>query len=446
MTQFKRFAAKHAILMAQIALNAIVGYVFLKLLAGRFGATAQKDVFDIAYSIPFLIMNIGGLVFAHAVITAHFSKLSVLRPHKAESVFATTLTCVLLGSAVLTAVCVVFCKPLTQLLAPGFEGELRGELEKLMLLLLPIVLSFSLCTLFSAASNAYGMPVSNELGALVSRTVVVVGLLLGIVGSTLDDVAIALSATSVLGLALLWFFLRKVTNLKVRFSLDIRDRDFSEMAWQAGGFFFVACVAQVAMTIMRRLATLDEFGTNAALTYALSILAPLGLLVGKPLSLAFGPDFARSMAAGDSRGARANLDRAVIGCLAVGITGAAIGTLFSVPLVRLLYGGGQFDEHAIQVTASLLRCLVWSLPGSIVFWAVLMPLVTMSRSHQPALIYIGGYLLQIAFMAALFPLWGRFALAWGYTLAASSQAVAAWFFVYRALDNLVSEAPLELAC
>ncbi len=446
MSQRNHFALKHGLLTSQIALNALVGYLFAKMLASRFGTSAEKDVFDIAYAIPFIILNVGGFAFAHAVVTSHFSKLLASRPHRLQPLFSTTVTCVILGTTLLAAPFAVLVEPLGKIFAPGIEPELRAEFQQLMLWLLPIVFSFSLCTLFSAVSTAYGVPVSNELGPLVARLIVLTGLLVGVVGDTLPQIAIALTTSSLAGLLMQWYFLHHGTLLRIRFSFDFRDRDFQNMARQAAGFFLAACLAQLAVVYLRRLASLDTVGTNAAITYALSLLSPFGLLIGKPLSLVTGPRFAGFFATGNTKQARALLDRTVLGCLTIGFATAAVVNLFAEPLVRLLFGGGQFDAHAARATADLLSCVVWSLPGSVVLWVVLMPLIAVSRSHRPAAIYCAGYLLQILFMSLFFPIWGRYALVWGYALGVSFQAALAWFVVYRAIETPVVEVPLELAC
>src|SRR5580698_6048587 len=102
MNEHKQLAIRHAKLTAQIVANAFIGYLFLKLLAVRFGASAEQDIFDIAYSIPFIILNVGGFSFAHAVVTSHFARLRTTRPHKLEPLFATTLTSVVIGCTLLS--------------------------------------------------------------------------------------------------------------------------------------------------------------------------------------------------------------------------------------------------------------------------------------------------------------------------------------------------------
>jgi peptidoglycan biosynthesis protein MviN/MurJ (putative lipid II flippase) len=126
-----RLTIRHGLLTAQIAANALVGYLFWKVLAVRFGVSADKDIFDIAYAIPFVILNVGGFAFAHSVMIAHFSKVSATKPQKMGPVFATTATCVVMGSVVLAALCAPFAGAISRTVAPGYSTELQAELQRL---------------------------------------------------------------------------------------------------------------------------------------------------------------------------------------------------------------------------------------------------------------------------------------------------------------------------
>lgn len=66
---------RHWALTAQIVLNILIGYLFIKFLASNWGASAHKDAFDVAYSIPFLVISVSGVTFLEAVITTQFTSM-----------------------------------------------------------------------------------------------------------------------------------------------------------------------------------------------------------------------------------------------------------------------------------------------------------------------------------------------------------------------------------
>src|SRR5262245_32470443 len=113
MLPHQRMTLKHILHTGQIAGNALIGYLFLKVLATRFGTSAEKDIFDVAYSIPFLILNVGGLGFAHAVVSSYFAKTSVTRPHRSAQLFSTTVTGVFLASSIMAALCALSVGPIS---------------------------------------------------------------------------------------------------------------------------------------------------------------------------------------------------------------------------------------------------------------------------------------------------------------------------------------------
>ena len=52
----------HAVVFLQLALNAIVGYGFARMLANMYGISAAKDGFDIAYSTKITMRHVSQLL------------------------------------------------------------------------------------------------------------------------------------------------------------------------------------------------------------------------------------------------------------------------------------------------------------------------------------------------------------------------------------------------
>ena len=52
-----RPSRRAAIFAMQVAANSLFGYLFTRGLAYQYGVSAFKDVFDIAYAIPFVILT-----------------------------------------------------------------------------------------------------------------------------------------------------------------------------------------------------------------------------------------------------------------------------------------------------------------------------------------------------------------------------------------------------
>lgn len=60
-----RPSRRAAIFVTQVAANSLFGYLFTRGLAYQYGVSGFKDIFDIAYAIPFLILRICGFTLIH---------------------------------------------------------------------------------------------------------------------------------------------------------------------------------------------------------------------------------------------------------------------------------------------------------------------------------------------------------------------------------------------
>src|SRR5581483_3517262 len=401
-------------LTIQIGLNSLVGYLFLKVLALKFGTSAQKDGFDIAYSVPFIVMSVSGFTFLHSIITTQFSKMLANESRHIDSVFSTVLTCMLCLGGGFVLLCMLLSRPLTGLLAPGLSPQMQQETQRLIVAMCPLVFTLGISTYLSAVLIAYAVPVTMEFCQLITRLGVIVGVLILRQHYTLMQVAVGLVAFSALVMAYQWNLMRRTTGIRYRPTLHWSQPEFIGIAQQGMGFLVAAVFSQVSMSYMRRLATLDGPGTTAALTYAFSLSAPLSMLLGKPLALSAGPEYIRSYEVGDMVTARAIFLRCLAFCLVA---------------------------SAIAVTAtSLFRVLIWSLPPSIILWVTLMPLLSADRSHTAAGTYVAGYCTQLVMSYLLFPVSSRFGPAWAYVLAISLQAAIGIAYVVRGLARNLERA------
>jgi putative peptidoglycan lipid II flippase len=425
----------HGAFTLQIGLNSLIGYLFLRVLAMKYGTTADKDSFDIAYSVPFLIMGITGFSFLHGIVTTHFSKLLADAPEKALDSYSGILTGMTgMGIAIL-ALFFAFSHPLTRLLAPGLSPAYLEMTRRLILIMSPLVFTLGVSAYFSAVLTAYAVPVAMEFCQLVSRAGVIAWAVLSGFHFGLYQVAAGLVLFSIAGTAAEWLILKKATGLKYRFALPWANPELSDVLRQSGLFLIVALTAQLSATVMRRFATLDGVGTTASITYVLSLVAPLSLLLGKPIALTLGPEYVQSFARGEWGKARKALGSSLAACAGFSLVAVVALNTLAQPVMQLVYGGGRFSAASVAMTAGLLKIFTWSLPPSIMLWILLMPLLNNSSKRVALVAYSTGDLTQIVLSYLLFPHFGREGLAWAYVGCSCVQALLGLLFVFKELSR-----------
>jgi len=316
----------------------------------------------------------------------------------------------------------VLAGPLANLLAPGLPADARAETQTLILLMLPLVVTFGTGTYFGSIFAAHSLPVPAEFVVLFSRLGVLVYGLFALNGLSLVQVAAALVVCSIVALAVQWVILVRVTGLRYSLRINLSIPEMRDTGLQALGFVAVAVVAQLDMSYLQRLATLDGPSTVAALSYAFSIVAPLGLVLGKLIAFSTGPRYIDLFERGrSSEASRLLLKYGLISLVITSLLVAIVATNAS-QLVLLLYGGGRFDARSVQHTVDVTWPIMWSLPGSVLLWVLLFPLLNKSKSQVGAFIYIAGYVAQILINWLLFEKFGQAVLTWGFSGCVTLQA------------------------
>ncbi len=413
---------RHGLLYSgQIVANSLAGYLFARTLAFHLGAGAEKSAFDIAWSLPFLVLNLAGFNFMYGVAASSFAALGSGREEQRQRLFSAVLGLMLLAGGALLVLGWLLAGPICRVLAPGLAPGLQAEIAAMARVMLPLSLVLGVSVFTGGVAAACRLPLTAEFSLLLVR--------LGFVawawaaaGFSLMAAAWALLLTGVGASAVQIIWFRAGTGLSFRPSLDLAAPGLAPVLRRAGGFLAAAALAQAAFAYMRRLGTLDGPGTVAALTYAGAVLNALDVLLGKTLSFMTGPRYVARREAGAGRAARAILGRGLAGALLLAVPCALVATIFMPWLIELLFGTGAFGSRDVARVAALARPLIWTLPFSVVLWVVLVPLLSRTAAWLGPAVYGGGYLLRLAIYHFCFPLWGAPALAWGWTVSTALSA------------------------
>ena len=419
----------------QIAANSLIGYLFSRLLAYHFGISELMSGFEIAFSVPFIILNISGFTFLHAIISSLFARMLANKSVRLDQVFSSVLNLMWLAGGSLMLLGFGFSGVLTELLAPGLSLAAKQYTETLVLWMLPLVLTLGTGTYFGAIFTAYQIPLTMEFTLLVSRLGFVALALTVLPEFTLIQASIGLLSFSVGALAIKWMILSRATGLKYKATLRFNLPEVNVVGRQAAVFFFVAAMAVLASSYIRRLATFDGPGTVAALSYGVSVVSPLGILLGKTFSFATAARYIALYERKEYASALKLIFRYT--ALSLGICGILVLLMNSwiYELISVLYGGGRFGIESVRETANITHTVLWSLPGIAISWVVMVPLMNRTTSHAGAVIYATCYLMQILLNYFLFPSLKRQMLIWSITLCASLQAAVGVGYIVFSLSK-----------
>lgn len=411
------------LLGSQLVASALTGYAFQKLFAFYYGAAVEKTVFDLAFSVPTMLIYLSGFGFTHAIVVSLFVRLKASGAGDLSHVFASLLNASMLLLVVLILATTAFSATVVGWLAPGLTLPQQAATRELMLWMLPLALTFGISSYLAAIAAAWNIPVGQEILLLVARVAVIGWVLLHAHAVPIRQLAAVLVLSTSLSLAVQAYLLLKATGLRYRLQLDLGDPAVQGAARQFAGFILVALTAQLSAAYGKRVATLAGADVVALLGFAMALVEPLGAIAGRILAFQVGqPLVARMAEAGTN--ALAATWRALWRAGGVAIAGCIALAWAAEPAVAIAFGGGEFDMHDITRTARFLRVLSVSLPAAIVLWVALYPLVGL-RSQAATVVYVTGYLFQIAFIGVFFQFLSADAIAWAYSGGVWLQAGAA---------------------
>jgi putative peptidoglycan lipid II flippase len=333
-------------------LSRILGFVRDAMIAWVFGAGFSADAFLAAFRIPNLFRR---LVAEGTLNSAFVPLLTEVRwkggDAHAEALFRAAVRAV---AGLLLAVCVggMLAAPwIVQALAPGFSVSKQELTLVLVRLMFPYLIAGGVVALFMAALNVYGSFAAPALAPALLNIAMIGSL--GLIAPLLAQPVIALALGVLIGGA---FQLAWQAPLLKRYGLHPWRPPWRghpalvRMARLMVPAVLGGAVYHINVLVGTMLASLLPEGSVSYLYFADRLVEfPLGV-AAMAAATAVLPSLSRNAAAGDLRALRATFEVA-FRLVSFAIIPATVGLiLLAEPIVRLLFGRGEFSAADVRLT------------------------------------------------------------------------------------------------
>ena len=379
----------------QLGLNFITTFIFNRQLAQLFGISPDKDVFDIAFSTPYLISELVGLGFLHIIVTTTVRKAS-LESKSINHIVSGVLNLYLLVGGLLTLVLSFFSSEVISLVAPGFVEIHHQAATDLFQISVFTIFFTGISTVFSATLTALGLPISRELGLAGMRVFSIAYIFLN-PGAESSGILIYFLIGLVAVTSVQFLYLKNKFNFQYIFKTSLISME-NRSALVGSGYFVVAAITSSLFSFnINRLASFLDPGTIATISYSSALIFPLSILIGKPVGLVLGPHLIlNAKASHEDR--RFYIRRVLLLVFAVfGISSVLSLFIFAATpfIAQLFYGGGNFDQLAHEHVARTVRYLLPALPFASLLWVLVFPLQSIKNGVFAAGMYIFGNLVGL---------------------------------------------------
>ncbi len=375
----------------------------------------ETDAFFVAFRIPNGLRQIlAEGAISSAVVPVLSGTLATEGEQSAKKFFAKVRGLSLLVLAIVSLAGVVFAEPLTELFAAGHHGE-PGRFELTVSMtrwLFPYIFFMGSAALGAAALQSHHEFALVSLAPVLLNVAMVAFAFAGpaIAGPLGLERAQVLAVGALVGgllqLFVQWPALRRLGYLDLP-RIDFSDAKVRDVLRRIAPMAVGMGIYQVDLILSTRFLAAGETGAQSYFLWASRLCdVPQGIF-GLALSTAALPTLSALVARREHEALARTVSLALRMTLFVGIPASVYAAFFALPVVRVFFERGNFDEHAAVQTAA---SFAWQ-GGAIVAVALVRPLVAsfhaLGRTGVPVAVSALDLLAFVALAFALTPRFGH---------------------------------------
>lgn len=337
------------ILMILTIVSKIFGFAKTMVLSYYYGASNISDAYLISLTIPSVIFGIVGVALSTSYIPIYSEIDQKYGVDKSNKYTSNLINIIILISTVIFIFGQVFTEQIVKLFAYGFEEEtlvLAVQFTKISLIGIYIT---GIVYIFSGLLQVKGNYSIPALIRLPLNTFIMIAIFL----SSKTNI-IVLSIGSLFAFASQLILLIPYTyknGYRYNLFINFKDKYIKKMAIMALPVIIGVSVDQINVLIDKSIASNLAIGGISALNYASSLNAFVQGIFITSLSVAMYPMISKMAIEKDLEGLK-DMAFDAINTISILVIPATIGAMiFSVPIVKFLFGRGEFDSYAITMTS-----------------------------------------------------------------------------------------------
>ena len=360
-----RVARSTIIVMGGLGTSIVFGFLRQRVIALRFGTSAELDAFTAANGVPELLFTmLAGGALAFAFIPIYTQLLAHENHDQSNLLLSRVINTILLLVGILGALLAAFAPTLVSApwgVGPSFPPEVQALTAQLMRVLFISTVVFAGSSILTGALHAH----QHFLLPALAPSMYSLGIIFGAMylGPKMGIFGLAWGAVLGSGMHLLiqlpgaWRF-----RMRWRFSLGWGDPLLRSVA--------VLMAPRVIDLLMAR-ASIDWINANigsglgvgrvSALRYAFQLMNTPWTLIGTAIGIAVFPTMSALAAKMDVSAQRRALSGALRAILTLALPAAVVLLVLGRPVIGFLFEGGEFDQQSTNLVYYALQFYVVAL-------------------------------------------------------------------------------------
>lgn len=322
------------------------------IIAYRFGATKETDVYYLVYSITQIITPMITVGIWKVYMPAYKEK-QVLNRHKEANVITDELF------SIFTVVCAIFVvfgcifpTAIIKIFAPGFSGETLRLANALLRIMLPLLIFVTMAVFHSAILQANNEFLKSQIKYVIQHIPTFLYLLFFSRYINIYYLSISLVLGEIFAFILATFFTRN----EYRFSIPRHhiSKDTKKVLKLVPAACINSIINQINYIVDKAFSSRLNAGSLTYLTYGSKLISLFDGIVTTAFSTALFPLMAEIYAKKNIDRLQAFLNRYLLMLIGILAPFTVLITVYSVQIVTLVFGHGQFDSNSVNQTAIVL--------------------------------------------------------------------------------------------
>ncbi|URM33430.1 murein biosynthesis integral membrane protein MurJ [Cytobacillus firmus] len=347
----KRKLIKAAGLLTFIAIiSKLLGFGRELLMASYFGASATTDAFFVASIIPVLMFTAVGMAISTGMVPL-YAEAKKRSKDEASEIVSVLGTLFLIVAVVLTALFYLITPMVTQMIAPGFDGEQLHLTNILTWIMLPSFCFYVLSAIMTGILEYEKVFTPPAFGAIPQNILVIMAIVFLSEFYGIYGIAIATLMGAVSQFLIQFPFIRKYKVLRLNFNFKKHKNTIKDTAFAFAPIVIASIAYQLNAVVDRMIASGLPEGSVSALNYSNKLMfLPLSIILLSLITVIFPSIVDAAIAKGKQL---AGLIFSGMGAITLlGIPIVIVMLLESRNLVNIAYQRGAFDSTASSMTAS----------------------------------------------------------------------------------------------
>ena len=340
-------------LMIITVVSKITGFLRDVILSFFYGATAVSDAYIISITITSVLFSLIIAGISTAFIPM-YKQIEVESGINAANRFTNNLVNIVLIITTLVVILgVAFSPLLVKIFAVGFSGENLEKTVYFTKISLIGIYFTSLTQLFTGYLQLNGKFIIPAMIGLPFNIIVIITIYISDATSSIFYLAFGNVIAALVQMLFLFPSLWR-TRYRYSFYVKLKDKHLKKMSQIVFPIMIGISIDQINLMIDKTLASTIEEGGISALTYASRLNDFVqGIFVLSFVTVMF-PYISKMVAQHNTEELKKSINE-VISSVIIIVVPASVGIMIlAEPIVKLLFGHGHFDKHAIEMTTKAL--------------------------------------------------------------------------------------------